>query len=100
MSDKLTPDEIRRIEARWKSDVDSKLDALIRSEKEQREKYSAFLDMLIERERNRAAIRKAIIEKGVVALSIYFLGLLGAFMWDSIVQHWKAAVDAAAQARK
>lgn len=31
MPDKLTDEEIRRIEARWKSDVDSKLDELRRS---------------------------------------------------------------------
>ena len=31
MDDELTPDRLRHIEARWKSDVDSKLDELRRS---------------------------------------------------------------------
>lgn len=100
MPDKLTPDDIRRIEARWKSDVDLKLDALIAAERAHRDKYDAFIDMLIKREQSRAELRKAIIEKGIIALSIYFVGLLGTVMWDAIQQHWKAAVDAAAAVRK
>lgn len=100
MPDKLTPDDIRRIEARWKSDVDLKLDALIAAEEAHREKYDAFIDMLIQRERSRAEFRRAIIEKGIIALTIYFVGLLGSFMWEAVQQHWKAAVDAAAAVRK
>lgn len=100
MREELTADDIRRIEARWKSDVDLKLDALIKAERDHREKYDAFIDMLIKREQSRATFRMAIIEKGIIALSIYFVGLLGTFMWDSITQHWKAAVDAAAAVRK
>lgn len=68
MRDELTEAEMRRIEARWKSDVDLKLDALIRSEKEHREKYDAFLDMLIKREADRAAMRKAVMEKTLSGL--------------------------------
>lgn len=80
--------------------MDLKLDALIAAERAHREKYDAFIDMLIKREQSRAELRKAIIEKGIVALSVYFVGLLGTFMWDAVVQHWKAAVDAAAQVRR
>jgi len=100
VSDRMTDEEIRRIEARWKSDVDLKLDALIRAEHDRGVKYDAFLDMLVAREKGRAEIRRAIIEKGIIALSVYCVGLMGTFMWDAVVQHWKAAVDAAAQVRR
>ena len=68
MHEPLTDEEIRRIETRWKSDVDSKLDALIRAEREHADKYGAFLDMLIKREADRAAMRKAVMEKTLSGL--------------------------------
>lgn len=63
-SDELTPDRIREIETRWKSDVDKKLDELMTFAK----RYAAFLDMLVEREQAAAKMRAAIIEKSIVAL--------------------------------
>lgn len=64
----IDEERLKRLEARWKSDVDSKLDALIRAEEENRKKYSAFLDILIQRETDRAALRKSVIEKTLSGL--------------------------------
>lgn len=64
----ISDEEMRRLESRWKSDVDKKLDALIRAEEEHREKYGSFLDILIQREADRAALRKAVIEKTLAGL--------------------------------
>jgi len=60
--------ELRRLEARWKSDVDQKLDTLIRADEERSKKYDVFLDMMIEREKARAKLRSAIIEKTLAGL--------------------------------
>lgn len=46
----FTPEEIRRLETRWKSDVDLKLDRLIRFV----DKYEGYLESLTLREKNRA----------------------------------------------
>ena len=64
MADDLTPERIRQIELRWKSDVDSKLDRVVRFI----DKNEALLNMLTEREAYRAAVRKAVIEKTLTAL--------------------------------
>lgn len=64
----IDEERLKRLEARWKSDVDSKLDALIRAEEENRKKYGAFLDILIQRETDRAALRKSVIEKTLSGL--------------------------------
>lgn len=61
-------EELKRLDNRWKSDVDLKLDALIRAEEDWRKKYSAFIDILIQREADRAALRKAVIEKTLSGL--------------------------------
>ena len=64
MNDELTPERLRHIEARWKSDVDAKLDRVIRFI----ESNEAFIKMLMERESYRAAVRKAIVEKTLAGL--------------------------------
>lgn len=46
----LTPEELRKIEGRWKSDVDKKLDRLVRIA----DKHEPFIEELIRREKARA----------------------------------------------
>ena len=62
--------EIRIIEARWKSDVDLKLDKMLARS----EKYDQFLDMLIKREESREALRQIFIQKGI-----------GAVVWSAVI---------------
>lgn len=60
----ISDDEIKRIDARWKSDVDTKLDKMLARS----EKYDQFLDMLMKREESREALRQIFIQKGVGAV--------------------------------
>ena len=69
----MTPEEIKLVEARWKSDVDKKLDQLVSFA----DKYEQLLDMLMERERDRDKLRKAIIEKTLTGLTWFILIVLG-----------------------
>ena len=79
--DELTPERMREIEARWKSDVDFKLDALIADAKAHREKYDAFIDMLIKREQRREKVWDAIIDKGLTMLIIAAVVSLFSLAW-------------------
>lgn len=70
----MSPDEIKRIETQWKSDVDLKLDRLVSFA----DKYEKLLDLLLAREQARERLRTAIIEKTLSALiwaSIVFVGV-------------------------
>lgn len=51
----LTPEEIKRIEGRWKSDVDLKLDRLVKFA----DTHEPFLTLLLEREKERVEFWKA-----------------------------------------
>jgi len=64
MFEELTPEKIREIEARWKSDVDRKLDRVVRFIDANEE----LLAMLMERELDRKALRKAVMEKTLAGL--------------------------------
>lgn len=64
MNEELTPERIRQIEARWKSDMDRKMDKVIQFI----DLYSPLLTMLAEREVDRRALRKAVIEKSLAGL--------------------------------
>lgn len=77
--------EIRRIEARWKSDVDLKLDKMLARS----EKYDQFLDMLMRRESSREALRQVMIQKGVGA-TVWAI-VLGActLLWAGIMHEAK-----------
>ena len=77
--------EIRRIEARWKSDVDLKLDKMLARS----EKYDQFLDMLMHRESSREALRQVMIQKGVGA-TVWAI-VLGActLLWAGIMHEAK-----------
>ncbi len=96
----MPPEKAARIEAeykeselRYRSDLQLKIDSLIiqeRARTERAEKYYTFLDMIIKRETDRAAFRAAVMEKGLIALSIYLIGLFGTLLWDGTVAHLKA----------
>ena len=77
--------EIRRIEARWKSDVDLKLDKMLARS----EQYDQFLDMLMRRESSREALRQVMIQKGVGA-TVWAI-VLGActLLWAGIMHEAK-----------
>lgn len=96
MNDELTPKRIREIETKWKSDVDLKLDALIARSA----KYDAFLDMLLEREKNRAALTKALIEKGLGALVWAAVGGLCALVWAGMQAEYREVLEATRTLRK
>lgn len=72
--DTWPPEEYRRIESRWKSDVDIKLDRLVTFA----DKYETLLDALFKRELRWARFQDAVIEKtltGLIWSGIIFLGL-------------------------
>ena len=92
--DDLSDEKIRRIEAQWKSDVDTKLDKLIATEEARAKKYDAFIETLIKRELDRAAMRKAVIEKtlsGLVWMAV--IGLLS-LAWSGAKQEVFGVVNA------
>lgn len=80
MLDDLTPERIKEIETRWKSDVDAKLDRVIRFI----DANEALLKMLTEREIDRRALRKAVIEKTLAGLVWGGIVGIGALAWAGI----------------
>lgn len=80
MSDELTPERIKEIEVRWKSDVDSKLDRVIRFI----DANEALMKMLTEREIDRRALRRAVIEKTLAGLIWGGIVGLGALAWAGL----------------
>ena len=73
--------EFKRYDTRWKSDVDKKLDALVAFS----EKYENLLDQLLQRERDRARLRRAIIEKTLAGATWALI----AFMVTAVVTYAK-----------
>ena len=73
--DATIPDaELKRLEGRWKSDVDLKLDRLVTFA----DKYEGLLDALFRRELRRAKFQDAVIEKtltGLIWSAVIFLAL-------------------------
>lgn len=82
----ITPDEIRRIEARWKSDVDLKLDAIISFN----DTYRPLLTLLLEREIARKKLRDAVIEKSLTGLIIAAVVALVTLAWNGALSEFKA----------
>lgn len=80
MFEELTPERIKEIEAKWKSDVDRKLDRVVRFI----DANEAFVHMLIEREKYRRAIRKAVIEKTLAGLVWAAIVGLGTLAWTGL----------------
>ena len=73
-SDELTPQRLREIEGRWKSDVDAKLDRLCRFA----DRYQAYLELCIDNESERKKLRHAVMEKTLIGLAwggVVFIGL-------------------------
>lgn len=79
----LTPERIKEIETRWKSDVDLKLDRLVAFANS----YEPFLALLLEREQSKAAFRKAVMEKTTVGLLMAAVALAANGLWEG-VQQW------------
>lgn len=82
---RMTDDEFKRIEARWKSDVDlrlsdgaAKLDRLLAFAA----KYEAYLESELEQKRQLALMRRAIIEKSLVALIWACIVGAGTLFWQ------------------
>ena len=67
-------------EARWKSDVELKLDRLVAFADE----YFDFVKMLKEREVGRQALRRAVIEKTLGGLIWSALAVIGIALWHYI----------------
>ena len=92
MSAKEIIDEarLRQIEARWKSDMDVKVDSLVAFSK----RYEGLLEMLIEREKDRAAMRKAVIEKTLSGL--IWAGIVGllSLAWNGLNSELRVAAQA------
>jgi ribosomal protein S3AE len=73
----MSDDEIRRIEARWKSDIEKKVDSLVAFASE----YQDFLRILIKREQRRLEFREAVIQKSVIALVMSGIGFVCALVY-------------------
>lgn len=71
-------DEFKRIETRWKSDMDKKVDRLVRFA----DAHEAFLILLVERETARKKLRDALIEKTIFALILGGVGAVGTAVWS------------------
>lgn len=76
-------ERLKQIETRWKSDVDFKLDRLVRIA----DKYEKFLEMLLDREEASAKWRNAVIEKSTVGLVWAMLVFLGMASWEWVKRH-------------
>ena len=81
----MSPEEMRRIETQWKSDVDFKLDQLITFVKE----YEDYLKLCLERERDKKALRDAVIEKSLVGAVWGIIVFFGIAAWAYIKDHVK-----------
>ena len=86
----IEDERLRQIEARWKSDMDLKVDSLVAFAK----KYEGLLEMLIEREKERAAMRKAVIEKTLAGL--IWAGIVGllSLAWNGLHVELRGAAQA------
>jgi len=80
--DEMTDEELRRIEATWKSDIEGKLDMLVAAERARSEKYDAFIDVLIKREIRREKLWDAIIDKGLTMLVLSGVVALFSLAWN------------------
>lgn len=70
----FTPEEIRRLETRWKSDVDLKLDRLVRFA----DKYEGYLEALTAREKRREEfydrLKEHVVKWGVIGVLAFLVG--------------------------
>ncbi len=96
ITDPLTEYEMKQIEARWKSDVDFKLDALL----EYNEKNAALLTLLTTREQRRVKVQQAIIDKSLTALIWAGVVGLGTLVWSGVKTEWHDTIEAMKSLRK
>jgi len=75
---KFSTQELRQIEASWKSDVDKKLDRLVKFANA----YEMYLKLCLERELDKKILRQAVIQKTTIGLVWLLLGILGMALWN------------------
>lgn len=86
----FSPEQLKRLEQNWKSDVDLKLDKLL----EFADKYQGFLEILIQREKERAELRRAVIDKTLSALIVAAVVGLLSLAWSGLSSELKAGITA------
>ena len=84
-------DQFRQSELRWRSDIQDRIDSLLRGQEEFREweiarklKYDGFIDTMIDREKKRMALWDAIIQKSIVGLCWAGIVAVGALIVSGI----------------
>lgn len=75
---KLDDDEFHRIEVKWKSDVDLRLDRLCSFV----DRYQSYLELCIERESDKKRMRQAVIEKTLIGLAWGGVVFIGVAIWN------------------
>lgn len=76
----MNEQDFKRIEMQWKSDVDLKLDRLVRFA----DAYEAYLKLCMEREQQMKDLRRAVIEKTIIGLAWATIIFLGAAAWHYV----------------
>lgn len=84
-SDELSADRLRQIESRWKSDVDLKLDKMLRFA----EKYEGYLILCLKREQERDELRQALTKNLLGSVILAGMAMLGIAAWQYIKEHLK-----------
>lgn len=92
----FTPEELKMIEARWKSDVDFKLDAML----EFMEEFKPLMKMLAEREARKVRVQQAIIDKSLAGLVYAALAALLALTWAGMKVGAREFIDMTKDFRK
>ena len=85
----LSDEEIRRIDATWKSDVEKKIDRMVAF----MDKTERFIDVLIEREKSKQTVRRAIIDKSLTALIWGVIVGLSILVASGVKAEWQQLVD-------
>lgn len=85
MTGQLPPEDFKKVENRWKSDVDLKLDRLVRFA----DTYEDYLRMCLEREITRKKLRDAFIEKSLIGAGWAILAFIGFAVKDYVVAQLK-----------
>ena len=76
----ISDEELRRIEGRWKSDVDLKLDRLVKFAAD----YEHLLALLSAREQKRLKLWDAVIEKTTAGLLWAGIAFIAASVWEYV----------------
>lgn len=76
--ERLTPEEMKHIDARWKSDMDKKVDRLLRFANT----YEEYLKLCLERELDSKKIRRAVIEKSLAGAIWVMASVVAIALWN------------------